>query len=351
MMVYNRETQELKKTPVENGLPLQGTWTNAFDEVDLSRVHRPYSLPLPKSINNLRIKEWESFIIQDERFFLHAGLFNFKFFRMARVTVFNKETGKTLDYKKIYPGGGWRLPRNLHNDSVDSRSWGFFFRIHSWLYAKSINLELNIGRTLQKPEFTSHATFDFEAGKTTSMAVSLLFTERRNMCAYKALTAVSGDVVSDGQHFHLDPAKTSGLFCDYKGYYPYLMRSAWCSGFGFDGKNNRFGFSLGENQARETYKNNENALWVDGRLTPLPPVKITQNNGPESEWIIQDMEGMVDLVFTPKSYGYDTMNFIIANYEYENPIGCFNGLVVNAEGEKIPIHNVWGTGEKQYLRV
>ena len=349
--MYTREIQEPRHTPVENGIPLQGTWTQAFNEVDLLGVQRPYPIPLLKGIKDTRIKEWESFIVQDDCYFLHARLCNFKFYRAALVTFYNRESKKKLEFRKIIPGGGWRMPRCLHNDALDSRSWGFFFRIHPWLDSEIISLELNIRETLQRPAFTAHTVFDLAVGKTTPMAVSLLFSERRNMYAYKALTAVIGDVVSEGQHIHFDSAKTTGLFWDCKGFYPYRMRSAWCTGMGFDSQNRRFGFTLGETQTRERYKNNENALWVDGRLTPLPPVKITQNGGPESEWIIQDMEGMVDLIFTPKEYGYDTMNFILSNADYEYPVGCFNGAVVNAEGEKIPVHNVWGTGEKLYLRV
>jgi len=332
-------------------MPLQGTWVQAFEEVDLLDVQRPYTIPLLKGIKDSRIKEWESFIIQDDRFCLQARLGNFKSFRTAMVTMYNRETKERLEFRKIIPGGGWRLPRGLYNASVDSRSWGFFFRIHSWLEADTINLELNIKRTLQRPAFTAHATFDFAADKTTPLAVSLLFSERRNMYAFKALTAVEGDVVSGGQHIHLDPEKTSGLFCDFKGFYPYRMRSTWCTGLGFDSQNRRFGFALGENQAREPYSNNENALWINGKLTPLPPVKITRNGGPESDWIIQDMEGMVDLVFSPRESGHTDMNLIYASVDSEEPLGYFNGKIVSAEGEELPVRNVWGTIEKLYLRV
>jgi len=349
--VYSREIQEKRHAPVENGIPLQGTWVQAFEEVDLLSVHRPYPIPLIKKAKDTRIKEWESFDIQDDRFFLQARLCNFKYFRTALVTMYNPETGKRLEFRKIIPGGGWRLLRDLYNDSVDSRSWGFFFRIHSWLDTKTVKLELNIKRTLQSPALTAHATFDLAAGKTTPMAVSLLFSERRNLYTFKALTAVEGDVVLDGQHIHLNPDTASGLFCDCKGYYPYRMRSTWCTGMGFDSQNRRFGFSLGENQAKEAYSNNENALWINGSLTPLPPVKITQSGGPKSDWIIQDMEGMVDLVFTPKEPGHTTMNFIVTTSDYDNPLGCFNGRLVSAEGEELPVHNVWGTVEKLFLRV
>ena len=336
---------------MEKGLPLQGTWMRAFKEVDLLKVNRPYPFPLPGGIKNLRIKEWESFYIQDDRFCLHARFSNMKYYRSAFVTMYDRETKEGLEFRKVIPGGGWRLPRSLNNDAVDSRSYGFFFRIHTWLDAETINLELNIKRKRKDPAFTAHATFDFAGGKTIPMAVSLLFSDNRNMYAYKALTAVSGDVVSGGKHIHFDPAKTSGLFCDFKGYYPYRMRSSWSTGMGFDSRNRRFGFALGENQAKESYKNNENALWIDGKLTLLPPVKITQSGGNESDWIIQDMEGMVDLVFTPREMKRSTENFIISSSDYDAPLGHFNGLLVSAEGEELPVRNVWGAGEKLYLRV
>ena len=349
--MYTREIQAPRSNPVENGIPLQGTWIRAFEEVDLLSVHKPFPVPLPNGIKSLRIKEWESFCIQDDRFYLQAQFCNMKYYRSAMVVMYNLETKERLEFRKVIPGGGWHLPCSLNNASVDSRSWGFFFRIHSWLDTSSISLELNIKRTRKRPAFTAYATFDLAEGRTTPMAVSLLFSEHRNMYAYKAVAAVSGDIVSGGNRFHFDPSKTSGLFCDFKGYYPYRMRSTWCSGLGFDSRNRRFGFALGENQAREPYKNNENALWIDGRLTPLPPVKITQSGGPESNWIIQDMEGMVDLVFTPREQKRITDNFVFSALDYNNPMGYFNGLLVSSEGEELPLRNVWGTGEKLYLRV
>ena len=338
-------------SPVENGIPLQGTWTEAFKEVDLLDIHRPYPVPLPAGIKDFRIKEWESFIIQNEHFCLMAKLSNFKFFRSAHLIMYNKETKEKLSYRKIIPGGCWKLPRGLNNSTVDSRSYGFFFRIHSWLDTGTIQLEINIRHSLLQPAFAAHATFDFAAGMTVPMAVSLLFQGHRNMYAYKALTAVSGDLVSGGQHFHIEPEKTLGLFCDCKGYYPYIMRSTWCTGLDFDGMGRRIGFALGENQAREPYKNNENALWINGQLTPLPPVKITSSGGPESEWIIQDMEGMVDLVFTPRVNERYIKDIIFVKSDYEYPMGYFNGQLVGADGEELPVHNVWGIAEKLYLRV
>jgi hypothetical protein len=336
---------------VENGTPLQGTWTQAFNEVDLLSIDKLYPISMPRWIRGIMVKEWESFYIHDGRYFLQIRFCNMKYNRFALVIVYNCETKEKQEFLKVIPGGGWRMPKSLDNASVDSRSNGFFIRIHSWLDIKRVMLELDIKSSRKRPALTAHFTFDFSEKRITPMAVSLLFSERRSMYAYKALTAVEGDAVFGGQHIHFSPEKTSGLFCDIKGYYPRRTYSTWCSALGFDSENRRFGFALGQNQTREPYSNNENALWVDGKLTPLPPVKITLDIKSERDWIIQDMGGMVDLVFTPKEPERGMRKFLFSAYDYENPLGCFNGLLVDADGKELPVRNAWGTGEKLFLRI
>ncbi|MDR2194428.1 MAG: DUF2804 domain-containing protein, partial [Treponema sp.] len=108
---------------------------------------------------------------------------------------------------------------------------------------------------------------------------------------------------------------------------------------------------IGENQAKETFKNNENALWVEDKVTPLPPVRITQPNGLQSDWIIQDMEGMIDLVFTPQEPIGNELNLFITHAEYHISLGYYNGMLVTSEAEQIHVHNLCGLGQKLYMRV
>jgi hypothetical protein len=126
ILMYIREIQTPRTSPIENGKPLQGTWNRAFDEVDLLDIRRPYRFLLPRWARNCRIKEWECFSIQDKRFFIEAFLGNVKLYRMAQVFLYDQETGRQFTFRKVIPGGGWRLPLSLANASVDSRSYGFF---------------------------------------------------------------------------------------------------------------------------------------------------------------------------------------------------------------------------------
>jgi hypothetical protein len=228
---------------------------------------------------------------------------------------------------------------------------GFFFRIHNWLDADTVRVDLDIEASERRPAFTAHLMYDLDKRKVTPMAVNLGFSERRCVYAYKAMAAVRGDMVVGGKRISLSSSRTSGLFFDFKGFYPYPMQSTWCSASGFDDEGRRFGFTVAENQTRENRRNNENALWVNGELTPLPAVRITMPEGSKSDWIIQDVEGMVDLVFTPQEQLRRGYNVILSRADLEAPLGFYNGMVMSASGEQIPVHNLWGTGEKLYLRV
>jgi hypothetical protein len=291
--------------------------------------------------------------VEDERFYFQAVLSNLKYFRWAQVFLYDKETEEKLRFRKLIPFGGWRMPRSLSNASIESRSWGFFFRVHNWLDADTIRVDLDIEAVRRRPSFTAHLEFDVAGGpvRALPLRVSLLFDENRSMYACKTFAPVRGDMVFGGRHYSLEPARTSGIFADVKGFYPYRMRTVWCTALGREEGNRPYAFTVAENQTRETYKNNENALWTGDGLTPLPPVRITMPEGAEGDWIIQDMEGMVDLVFTPRVRIYNRANVLLARAEYETPLGYFNGALVDAGGRKIPVHNLWGMGEKLDLRV
>ncbi|MCL2765577.1 MAG: DUF2804 domain-containing protein [Treponema sp.] len=349
--MYTRDILSPRASPVEDGNPVIGTWDRAFEKVDLLEIRKPYGFPLPRWARYCRIKEWQSFSAHDDSYSLEAIFCNVKFYRMAQVILYDKKNEQYFICRKIIPGTGWQLPLSLANSSVDSHSSGFFFRIHSWLDADSISLDINIEATRKRPSLTVHLAYNVGAKNVTPMAVSLGFSHRRTMYAYKTLAPVRGDIVFAGKHISVRRETCSGFFCDYKGFFPYRMHTAICKASGFDGNNRRFGFHIAENQTRETNKNNENAFWLDGKLTPLPPVLITMPNGPDAKWVIQDVEGMVDLTFTPKHLSKSGARLVFTKADFIAPLGYYNGVLVNSAGEKTQFKNLFGMGEKLYLQV
>ncbi|MDR2965351.1 MAG: DUF2804 domain-containing protein [Treponema sp.] len=350
--MYTREIQAPRASPIEDGNPLIGTWDRAFDKVDLLEIRKPFSLPLPRWAINTRIKEWQSFSARNDNIMLEALFCDLKLYRMAQVLVYDTQSGEKHLYRKIKPGTGWTLSQSLANTSIDSHSYNFYFRIHSWLEANTVILDINIAASRRKPSLTAHLAYNVNNQNTTPLAVSLGIAERRTMYAYKTFSPVQhGDIVWGGRHISLKQENSSGFFCDYKGFFPYRMQAVICSAIGYKKGSKRFGFHIAENQTKEQNRNNENALWVDGKLTPLPPVRITMPNGPDGVWVIQDVEGMIDLTFTPKELNRSGMQLVFTNADYNAPIGYYNGMLLTSEGEQIEIKNLLGIGEKLVLRV
>jgi hypothetical protein len=346
--MYKREIKPPLTSPIEKGVPLPGTWTEAFQAVDLLSVEYPKSFLYAKSLIRKRIKEWQSFVIQDEHFILNAVMGNLKHYCWAQVILYDKQAKKHCRFRKIIPFDRWQMPASLSNALVESHSYGFFLRIHDWLDAHTIRVDLDIEAARKRPALTARIEYDVNRGNTTPMVVNLLFDQFRSMYTYKVVTPVRVDMAFDGRHITMRPETTMGFFGDFKGFYPYSMRSIWVTACAADEKG-RYGFSVAETQTTGTFKNNENALWMNGRLTPLPPVHITA--GAETEWIIQDIEGMVDLTFTPAKQIRSGFNALLTRAEYNTPLGYFNGMLLDAEGRRLEVHNLWGMGESLFLRV
>jgi hypothetical protein len=73
--------------------------------------------------------------------------------------------------------------------------------------------------------------------------------------------------------------------------------------------------------------------------------------GLESEWVIQDVDGMVDLVFTPKKTYRLGTKMLATSSDFFVALGYYNGMLLSAKEEQIQIRNQWGIGEKLYVRV
>jgi hypothetical protein len=74
-------------------------------------------------------------------------------------------------------------------------------------------------------------------------------------------------------------------------------------------------------------------------------------NGQENTWVIQDVEGMVDLTFTPKDLNKSGSKLVVTRVDYNIAFGFYNGMLINSDGKQIQIKNLFGIGEKLYLRV
>ncbi|MDR2343425.1 MAG: DUF2804 domain-containing protein [Spirochaetaceae bacterium] len=338
--MYTRRLLPQRDEPVEAGKPIQGTWTSPFEKVDLLAVDRPYRILFPAWILDFRLKEWQAFTVQDDHILMEVIIANMKFFCFAEVVFFNKQSKEKMHVFKTRPFSAWRMPQSLNNAVIDQACGGFSFCIHNCFVSRKVTLKLSIDSAIERPLFRADFVFDLDLKKSTPLAVNLFIAENRSMYILKNFSGIEGNIIWGDSAMTLHEESAGGLFRDCKGFIPYHSNYINCRAFGFDAGGRRFGFSLGENIARKLNVNNENALWLDGTLTPLPPVRIT--GAEHGEFVIQDIEGMVDLNFKLTEDTNTPLDLLFISMERSCSIGLFNGMVMTQKGEKLTVRNVMG---------
>jgi hypothetical protein len=341
--MYTRRLLPQRDSPIENGKLLQGTWTTPFENVDMLTVEKPYFAPLPKWILNLRIKEWQTFTAQNDDMWMEAVIADLKFFCCMKVTFWDNKKKENMHVFRAVPFSAWSMPKSLRDNVIEYDGTDFSLKIHDSADSRKVTLDINIVSAIERPVFTASLEFDLDIRKATPLAVNMLIAENRSMYVFKNFSEVEGIIIWGDRRLTLKRGDTDGIFQDLKGFIPYRSHYFCCRGFGIDTKGRRFAFSLGEHITRKLNVNNENALWLEGALTALPPVRIVMYEHGES--VIQDLEGMIDLTFRQVEDMVTPFDLVIIGIEHKSPIGLFNGMLVTAEGEKLLVRNMPGTVE------
>ena len=333
---------------VLDGSTLFGSWLGIPGRANLIDA-RPYPFPLPRAVKRLRLKEWQAIQAGDSEWFLMAVLYDAKFTSMASLDVWNRREKRSYGFRRLFPGSRFSLPESLERGETSIGSPGDRLSIATDMAAGTLTLEAH--SKSRKAPLDLALRFDLAPGKCFPSSACMPLGLNRAIYSTKILLPCSGTIVAGGPAHHLDPASASGILDDHKGYYPYRLHYDWVTGFGVDASGRRIAFNLTDNQVRDQAAYNENRLWTDGRVDALPPVKITRPNGPGSPWIIQDTEGMVDLVFHPEAAHQIKVRLGLAEIDYEGPFGRFEGELRAATGEMVDASPLFGMGEDKHVRM
>ncbi|MDP2790174.1 MAG: DUF2804 domain-containing protein [Rectinemataceae bacterium] len=337
---------------VRDGNLILGSWEGVPGKANLLDIKHPYHYPLPRFLKRLRLKEWQAVEAGDEDWFLIAVLYDAKFFSMAVVDLWNRKEKKKYGFRRIFPGSRFSLPDSLELSESHATGGGDHLSIRIDPASGFVELRASSrARKRSRDSFELDLRFDLSEGASSLFSVCLPLGLNRAMYSTKVLMPCSGRISLAESEHDFDPAKASGILDDHKGFYPYRLHYDWVTGFGIDASGRRIGFNLTDNQVKDQERYNENRLWIDGRVEPLPPVTITRPYGRESPWVIQDTEGMVDLVFQPEVPHNITMNLGIAEIDYAGPFGRFEGRLRSASGESIHASLFYGMGEDKNVRL
>lgn len=353
-IVYTRAVSTPPEKIVVNGIPVFGTFTEPFTQLDIRNIVQPFGvLPLPTWITNMRIRANLTcpFVTQD-----YAGtidIFDSKVFGFVELVIWERKTGKKFAYRRVLGPHRMIVPKSTENATCFSSSQKRYVRINWNDKAKRISVLFDVKGDDARPSITAAFSIDCTQNDFAKCASVVPAQVSRRCAASVQMTgSMHGSINFSGTQSSSEESSGSMMLELKRAYYPLRTKSNELFGFGTaGGKKISFRISTSNLDSKNTFNYNENVLFVDGKATLLPPVKITRTReGDCSPWNIQDTESMVDLIFRPVSDSHRMLSVLVLHTDYHTLYGNFEGTLLTNEGEALTFKGFSGIGKKLRLR-
>lgn len=348
MTYHARPVTPSPKNIVDDGQCHMGTFNSPFRNINLSELSRPLGYQLPECLNKFRLKEWQAFQLNSPEWFICFAVYDTKSIGTAIIMAYSKLQKRMYRYEHKVPT--WRLtvPNSLYDSKCYYRSRKLNIEIHNQLDDGlfSISLSAKGFRGLPGLECSFQAHH-----RTEPIVIVQPFAKNRPLYSHKALMPSEGVICFDGTRQHCNSEDTSMILDHHKGFYPYVMKYDWVTALGHNAQGELQGFNLTDNQVQSPERYNENCLWLNGKMHPLPPVKIRRPHGISSPWEIRDEFEQLSLSFTPLADVRNRLNLGFVKVDYHGPTGILAGHILDATGKRVSFDNFFGMGEKKYVRM
>ncbi len=353
--MYTRELTAPPEKIIQDGKPVFGSFSAAPDRLDISDITNHFhDMPLLPVFSNFRIRANISFSFITDAYIGIVELLDVKYYDFAEIILWNRQTGKRHAYRSVF-GMRRLLSKNLKKAICSTYNQDRYVRI-SWDRSKSrLSLYFNIKGDSTKPSFTAAFLIKTDGPSYAEIfSVTPAPTKRRCAASLCGAGALKGSItnITTGALHKCTEEESSGLFIYRRAYYKLRSKLEELTATGtYNGKKLSFHIAASSISAIDDAAYNENVLYTDNEITPLPPVKITHPFGIEGKWIIQDTESMIDLFFEPVSVNHRIDSMLILRSDYHIMYGMFSGDLKTKDGTLIHLKDFPGIIRKQSLRM
>ena len=345
---YKRAILPAPDEAVTAGICNFGTFNSDIKNLNLLETSRPLGLQLPASVNNLRLKEWEAIQVACEHWFFCIAVYNTKSVGTAIIMAFNRQTDTMYVYQHKVPFWKLNTPSGLAGSHCYYHSQHFTIDIRNRLHEHFIDVSFSAHNFKNQPDLNGSFSGHY---CTEPIVIIHPFDDNRPLYSHKALMAAEGQLSVNDEQFDYAADKTTMIMDDHKGFYPYVMQYDWVTALGYSSEGILQGFNLTDNQIQNKEQYNENCLWLDGKMYPLPPVTVDRPQGVNNDWYITDPYQQVDLTFTPRADVPNYLNLGIAETRYHGPAGTFTGTIKTPDSAAVYFDAFIGMGEQKYIRM
>ncbi|AGT42821.1 DUF2804 domain-containing protein [Treponema pedis] len=351
--LYTRKIEPVPEVPVKNGKAIFGSFSGRFKKLDIRGLPRPFgNLPIPRVITNMFITGASRFLFCGEEVIGEAAFFSSFIFSFMETTFWLRKTGQKFAYRQYLPGRFIHQPKHINYSVTACRSKHRYARIFSRLSHGKLHADFDFLTNDFRPSCEGRLDLDITGSEALNFSCVVPYNVSRKC---QAISIQSGTVkgwISLGYKDDISVSRETsvGLYDVRKTYTGLRTKRSIVTGLGkINGKS--LIFQINTSVAPDSYRYNENIMLYNGSRTPIPPVRITRPYGFMGKWIIQDMEGMVDLVFIPISDNYKKVNAIIFSTEYHTVYGNFEGILLTSSGEELKLKAFPGIIKKYNMRI
>lgn len=356
--MYSREIKQAPKKIIQHRKPVFGTFNTLPDELDISGVRAPFlGIPLPPILTRLRIRGRLIYTFNYGDYLGSVDLFDNKFLNMAEICLWNKNTNQKYVYR-IFLGMRMHLiPRKLSKAVCVSTAKTRYVRI-GWNHELDrLSIKFKGRGDSLKPfvEFSFLGRFSYPSSNEI-FSVKPAPTMRRCSATWYSFSPITGRLnmtLKSGDLLESFRGQTgTGFLFENRSYYKFITSGENITATGeIDGKKIGFRLSTTSLDAVDTDMYNDNILFSDGEVTTMPPVDITHPFGIAQKWVIQDVESMIDLTFTPKNLLTRSLDIIALKTTYATIFGTIDGVLLDKNGDKIVLKDFPGIVKRSKLRL
>lgn len=296
----------------------------------------------PEFFKQSRLKEWQIFNISSSNFTGMLLLVDLKYVQLIHVSLYD------VTKKRFYRKTVKKSPMSF--DLLQSLSGGHLFYSEESLFVEIFTSEgltpvkINMSFISETDQIPIKLMLEGSQLETKPFVYCKPIQTEKAVYSHRELMPIKGSLMISSVLYPIEYSDSQIIIEDYKSFQPFEMNSSWiCAG----SQSESLALSLSMNPYSKESDVLENVLWYKNETYPIGNINIEfAPNG----WIITSDEGILDLVFVPKTLNRLSENYFMVKADGDFPTGELSGTI-NLMGEMIELNAVQAVGGNLVMKL
>jgi Protein of unknown function (DUF2804) len=347
-----RTVKETPQSIVGNGKFHYGIFKTEFRDLNITDAD-PLNIGVtPKPLRLLRLKEWQHFAITTPDYYFGTVILTAHFTANSFFNIYDRKKGELIEHKRMLLPNAAKVADSLYGGHSIVSERGFKIEYFNELEKGCHEVRVEIAAKSGLPAVSGTARVLEDTAKIQPLIACLPVGPNRAMYTHKVVCPVEGGFRVGPDTIKLDPSRDTVLIDIHKATYPHHFWWKWANFAGYDSSGKILGANLTDNLIADQRSWNECAMWHGGAMSLLNPVKFDfDERHTMKPWEIHDAEGRVSLSFVPECEKIEDLNFGVIKTHYRQPLGKYNGFLVDDAGTKHEVRDIFGVAELMDARL